>query len=189
MKVCYSLLRALIPTGAMILAVVLPLLPDRPACATAGLAEWEIETPGGNRISHIDPLKERYGTCLRKADAQPGVVVDDPSRVYADQLEWWQYYPRYVLGKARQGWFIFEEATARIEYFESEEDLNHDIEHRELGKPLSQRMTPADGWNQTWMPAIRDRCAQISKDAPASGDVSESVRQAMRKYCDQVPGR
>jgi hypothetical protein len=173
----------------MILAVVLPFLPDRPAFATAGLAEWEIATPGGNRISHIDPLKERYGTCLRKADAQPGVVVDDPSRVYADQLEWWQYYPRYVLGKARQGWFIFEEATARIEYFDGEEDLNHDTEHRRLGQPLSQRMTPADGWNQTWMPAIRDRCTQISKDGPASGDVSESVRQAMRKYCDQVPGR
>src|SRR2546427_2160909 len=38
--------------------------------ATAGLAEWEVATPGGHRISHIDPLKEHYGTCLRRADAQ-----------------------------------------------------------------------------------------------------------------------
>jgi hypothetical protein len=180
------LLRFVIPAVAMIFAVG-SLLIDRPAFATAGLAEWEIATPGGNRISHIDPLKERYGTCLRKADDQPGVVLDDPSRLYADQLEWWQYYPRYVLGKARQGWFIFEETTGKVDYFKTEEDLIHDIEHRKLGQPLSQRMTPADGWNQAWMPAIRDRCTQVSKDAHGNGEISDSVTQAIRKYCDQMP--
>jgi hypothetical protein len=182
----YSFLRFLLPAVAVSLAASFALLTERRAFATAGLAEWEVATPGGNRISHIDPLKERYGTCLRKADDQPGMVLDDPSRVYADQLEWWQYYPRHVLGKARQGWFIFDESTARLEYFKSEQDLTHDIDHRKLGKPLSRRMTPADGWNEAWMPAIRDRCTQVSQDARADGELSDSVRQALRKYCDQM---
>jgi hypothetical protein len=184
-----SKLGFLLPTVAMSFAVSLTLPTSRRAFATAGLAEWEIATPGGNRISHIDPLKERYGTCLRKADDQPGVILDDPTRVYADRVEWWQYYAGYVLGKARQGWFLFEESTASVEYFKSEEDLTYEIERRKLGRPLFKRMTPADGWNEAWMPAIRDRCSQVYKDARADGEIPESVSQAIRKYCDQVPDR
>ncbi len=170
------------------LAVVLAwtLQPQRVAFATAGAAEWEIATPGGNRISHIDRLKERYGTCLRQADAQPGVIIDDPAHIYVDHLEWWQYYPRHVLGKASQGFFLFDEALPRAEYFKSEPELLREIEHRKLGPPVSQRRTPADGWNEAWMPAIRERCVQLlAKETPEEG-MSDTVREALRKYCDQA---
>jgi hypothetical protein len=92
-------------------------------------------------------------------------------------------------GKARQGWFIFEESTARVEYFKSEKDLADEIEHRKLGQPLSKRKTPADGWNEAWMPAVHDRCTQVSQDAGTDGEISGSLKQSIRKYCDQVPDR
>jgi hypothetical protein len=174
---------------AVALATGLVLVADRTVLATAGFAEWEIATPGGHRISHIDPLKERYGTCLRKADDTPGAVLDGPARVFVEQLEWWQYYPDHVLGKARGGLFIFDESTEKVHYFKSEEGLSSEIRLRRLGQPLSPRRTPADGWYEAWMPVIRDRCAQFEKDGPGDSETSESVRAAMREYCDQVPAR
>jgi len=61
------------------------------AFATVGFAEWEVATPGGHRISHIDPLKERHGTCLRRADQQPGLISSDPADVFVNHVEWWTY--------------------------------------------------------------------------------------------------
>src|SRR2546425_3159525 len=84
----------------------------QPATGAVGLAEWEIETPGGHRISHVDPLKARFGTCLRRAG--------DMADVYADHLEWWTYHPGHVVGKAAKGYFLFDERSRRIEYFPSE---------------------------------------------------------------------
>ena len=179
-------IRFLLQIMSLATAAIFALRPGPPAFATAGLAEWEISTPGGNLISHIDPLKDRYGTCLRKADAQPGVVLDDPARVYADQLEWWQYYPGYVAGKARRGLFIFEESSRAVRYFKNERDLADELTRRKVGKPSSQRKTPADGWNEAWLPVIRARCAQLTKDASSTGDTSEAAREAIRKYCDQA---
>jgi hypothetical protein len=179
-KISLGVLAALLVAGFAI-------LPVRQALATAGVAEWEIVTPGGNRISHIDPLKERHGTCLRKADDNPGVVVDDPARVYVEQLEWWQYYPSYVVGKARDRLFLFEESTHTVHYFVTEDELSGEIKHKGLGQPASQRKTPADGWNEAWMPMIRERCAQFEQGGSGAGEASEAVRAAMRRYCDQVP--
>ena len=184
-KVHHSVRRLTFQMLPIALAVVWALQTHRLAFATAGVAEWEITTPGGNRISHIDPLKERYGTCLRKADDQPGVIVDDPARIYVDHVEWWQYYPQHVLGQARQGFFIFDESLSRAEYFKSEQEFLREIEHRKLGHPVSQRRTPADGWNEAWAPAIRERCTQLAKEAPEKG-ISDAASEALRKYCDQV---
>jgi hypothetical protein len=174
---------------SMLFAAGFAILPDPPVLATAGMAEWEIATPGGHRISHIDPLKERYGTCLRKADDTPGIVVDDPARVYVEQLQWWQYYPGYVVGKARDKLFLFEESTHAVHYFGTEGELALEIKRRGLGRPVSQRKTPADGWKEAWLPMIRERCAQFDKGGSSAGEVSESVRAAMRSYCDQVRER
>ena len=186
---CHLMRKISLEVLVALLAAGFAILPDRPALATAGIAEWEIVTPGGNWISHIDPLKERHGTCLRKADDTPGVVVYDPARVYVEQLEWWQYYSRYVVGKAGDKLFVFEESTHTVHYFITENELDGEIKRKGLGQPVSERKTPADGWNEAWMPTIRERCAQFEKGGSGAGEASESVRAAMRRYCDQAPAR
>src|SRR4051812_23170055 len=56
----------------------------RPARGTAGMAEWDLKTPGTNVICHSDPFIERYGTCLRPADKTPGAN----ETVYVAQIDW-----------------------------------------------------------------------------------------------------
>lgn len=174
---------------AAVLAIGLVFLAHRAAFATAGLAEWEIATPGGNRISHIDPLKERHGTCLRKADDTAGLVLDDPARIYVEDLEWWQYYPGHVVGKGRGGLFVFDEASHAVGYFKTEAELSSEVMREKLGRPISARKTPADGWDEAWMPGVRERCRQFEKDSGGTSNTSEEVKAAMRRYCDQVPAR
>jgi hypothetical protein len=178
-----------IKARAAVVAIALLLLAYQTVFATAGLAEWEIATPGGNRISHIDPLKKRHGTCLRKADDTTGLVLDEPARIYVEELEWWQYYPGHVVGKGRGGLFVFNEATHAVRYFKTEADLRSVVTRERLGQPISPRKTPADGWNEAWMPLIRERCRQFEKDSGGTSHTSEEVKAAMRRYCDQVPAR
>ena len=154
--------------------------------ATAGLAEWEVATPGGHRISHIDPLKEHYGTCLRRADAQPGVISNTPSEIYVDHLEWWRYYPGHVVGKAAKGFFVFQEATERVDYFTTEGGLSKALAGRKLGKPSSERRTPADGWNEAWLPVLRARCKEVQGTMNSDSAVPETVRKQMNEYCRQL---
>ena len=154
--------------------------------ATAGLAEWEVATPGGHRISHIDPLKERYGTCLRRADAQPGVISNTPSEIYVAHLEWWRYYPGHVVGKAAKGFFVFQEATERVDYFTTEGGLSKALAGRKLGKPSSERRTPADGWNEAWLPVLRERCKEVQGTMSSDSAVPETVRKQMNEYCRQL---
>ena len=182
----HSILTPRVQTLLTIVAVGVVLRRDRAVFATAGLAEWEITTPGGNQISHIDPLKERYGTCLRQADDHPGVIIEDPRRIYVDHLEWWQYYPRHVVGQGSRGFFIFDESSRSVDYFKTEQDLTREIGNRHLADPISERHTPVDGWNDAWMPAIRERCAQIGKQGAPDAGLSDAAKEALRRYCDQV---
>ena len=154
--------------------------------ATAGLAEWEVATPGGHRISHIDPLKERYGTRLRRADAQPGVISNTPSEIYVAHLEWWRYYPGHVVGKAAKGFFVFQEATERVDYFPTEGELSKALTGRKLGRPSSERRTPADGWNVAWLPVLRERCKEVQGTMNSDSAVPETVRKQMNEYCRQL---
>ena len=68
------------------------------------------------------------------------------------QLEWWQYYPGHVVGKGRGGLFVFNEATHAVRYFKTEAELRSVVTRERLGQPISPRKTPADGWNEAWMP-------------------------------------
>jgi hypothetical protein len=96
-------LRALVATVAAAAA--------RPALATVGAAEWQVETPGGSRIVHLDPYKERHGTCLL------GPGGDD--EVYVSNIRWWQYYATYVLGEAESGFFLFDEVSRRVDWYDN----------------------------------------------------------------------
>lgn len=108
--------------------------------ATAGLAEWEIRTPGGNLISSIDPLKSSYGICLRKADQTQGLISTNPADIYVSHLEWWNYYKGYVAGKGKQ-YFLFNEKTRKAQFFATEPQMLQTIFARGLGTPISKRLT------------------------------------------------
>jgi len=134
---------------ALNLAVLLlATLSENHAIATVGLAEWEIKTPGGHLISHIDPIKERYSTCLRKPDKTPGLI--NQPEVYVSHLKWWQYYNGYVIGKGNKGYFIFNERSKKTEFFGTRTLLEQTIETRRLGSSRSKKMTPGDGWEMAW---------------------------------------
>ena len=92
-------------------AIVLTALVIVPCFATAGFAEWEIKTPGGNLISHVDPFIAANGTCLRSAR---------PEKIYVAHLDWWRYYRNALVGKAKNGFFIFNETSHAVSFFASE---------------------------------------------------------------------
>jgi hypothetical protein len=94
-----------------------------------------------------------------------------------------------VVGKGRGGLFVFNEATHAVRYFKTEAELRSVVTRERLGQPISPRKTPADGWNEAWMPLIRERCRQFEKDSGGTSHTSEEVKAAMRRYCDQVPAR
>ena len=164
--------------------VALRLLTAGVAFAAVGLAEWEITTPGGHRISHIDPLKASQGTCLRRADRQPGIIEQRADDIFVSHLEWWMYYSGVVVGQARDGFFLFDEAGASVERVPTEARLRERIAQRHLGQPQSKRMTPEDGWNEAWMPLLRQRCAALTAGGADVGDAS--AREAITKYCAKL---
>jgi len=133
------------------------------AWATAGLAEWDVQTPGTNMVCHSDPFIADHGTCLRPRDAKPG-ESSDPA-VYVSHLEWWQYFPGHVVGQAKRGHFMFNEVTRKVEYLETEAKLLTRIRELSLGNPMTRRLTDKDGWNLSWGPVIRAQMEQRKKSA------------------------
>jgi hypothetical protein len=138
------------------------LLTILPLAATAGLAEWEIKTPGGNFISHTDPWIAKHATCLRTGE-----------KIQVSHLEWWRYHPNAVIaGKARQSFFLFDEAIRVVALFPDAERLEAALSSRRIGPPVAAAMTPADGWRQVWGPILEKRCKELgaASASPADGD-------------------
>jgi hypothetical protein len=160
------------------IAAVATVLAALPALGTVGLAEWETATPGGHQISHVDPLKERFGTCLRN----PGAIRDDPAGIYVDHLEWWAFYPDHVAGKARGGYFVFDERSRRVDFYSTERDLSRRIAALGLGPPTSKRLTPEDGWREAWLPVYRESCRRLDAGGSAPG-VDAATYQKMKEIC------
>lgn len=152
--------------------------------ATAGLAEWEIRTPGGNLISSIDPLKSSYGICLRKADQTQGLISTNPADIYVSHLEWWNYYKGYVAGKGKQ-YFLFNEKTRKAQFFATEPQMLQTINVRGLGTPISKRLTAQDGWNQTWSGIYRENCKRMLNGSPEFTQQPLQVQERMRSLCQQ----
>ena len=109
--------------------------------ATIGFAEWEIGTPGGSAVSHTDPWKEKHGTCLKEKKGD---------KVYVSKITWWQYYEGNVIGKNDKSYFIFNDKNKDVKNIDSEINLNKEIKELKMGKPLSRKMTPKDGWVLVW---------------------------------------
>mgnify|MGYP001814371545 FL=1 len=155
--------------------VVAVLMIVKYASATIGFAEWQIQTPGNNLISHIDPLKERYSTCLRPADRAPGSIYEGELKVYVSHLRWWQYYNGYVVGKGNRGYFIFNEKSAAVEFFIRRDLLEKGITKRRLGNPTSKKMLPGDGWAMVWGP-------KLEKNDPEYKKKQDAMRKKVCEY-------
>src|SRR6266404_1645283 len=96
-------------------AILLTALAIAPCFATAGLAEWEIKTPGGNLISHVDPFIAANGTCLRSAR---------PEAIYVAHLDWCRYYRNAVVGKQRRGFSFSTKQAIAVSFLVSKAELN-----------------------------------------------------------------
>ena len=116
--------------------------------ATAGFAEWEVYTPGGNLISHTDIWKAEHGTCLR-SDAQPDA---GDTTIFVSFLTRWRYYPGHVVGDYDDGHFIFDEITREVRRYSSAAEFQRGIESASLRQPISRWLASRDGWQEAWLP-------------------------------------
>jgi len=166
----------------LLLTVLAGLWRPHPAMATVGMAEWDLKTPGTNVVCHTDPFIAQHGTCLRPADKKPGVIADET--VYVSHLEWWQYFKGQVIGKARRVFFVFHETSKAVGYFDTEAGLQARLKQLHLGPPLTRRLTPADGWQLTWAPVMRQGLERLKKSQEYK-QMSDAQKQAIEKQLEQ----
>ena len=136
--------------------ILLTVVAVTPVLATAGFAEWEVYTPGGNLISRTDVRKAQHGTCLR-SDAQPDA---GKAQIYASQLVRWRYYEGVVAGEDDERYFLFVESDGAIVRFGTEDELRREVGSRGLS-PLSGWLGPGDGWHEAWFPFMVWRPCKI----------------------------
>jgi hypothetical protein len=136
------------PRPALLGLVLALLWAAPPAAATVGLAEWEIVTPGGNRVAHTDTWKETEGDVI---------VNGDPlhPRLLVSRVRRWQYVGGLIVGEAgvdgATGWFVVDEASLQVTPFPSEEALRGELGARKLPAPTAW-YTAGDGWAEAWYP-------------------------------------
>jgi hypothetical protein len=154
--------------------VLLLALPS-PVRSTAGFAEWEIETPGGNRVSHVDPLIEEHGTCLRGPAGAAG-----SERVFVARLHSWVYHPGFVAGRSEGGFFLFDETRRTVRRFATETELVRAVRAAGIGRAAGRRMTPGDGWRMVWQPILEERCRQLDRAEEPFAAMPAEERERMR---------
>lgn len=133
----------------LLLCAMFTLMPVVPVQAGIGLAEWEIKTPGRSFIGNNDSYPD-CGTCLVSRPSENSSIN---SKIQASHVEWWQYHAGYISGQAKEGFFLFDERRKTIQFFQTKAELQRTIASLQL-KPMSQSMTPQDGWNQVWQPIL-----------------------------------
>jgi hypothetical protein len=125
----------------IILFVIVVLLRNQVGFATVGIAEWELVTPGGYKISHSDPWKDKHGTFLKQKNGD---------KIYISKIDWWQYYEENIIGKSESNYFIFNENNHHVILIDNEDHFIKKIQKLKLGKPKSKKMLPQDGWDLVW---------------------------------------
>lgn len=140
-----------------------------PAVATMGLAEWEVPTPGTNIVCSSDPFKADHGVCLRTPENLGGKRAD--TKIAVSHIEWWQYYPGYVIGKAREGYFLFHETRRTVAFEPTKAALSKRLEALGRRTPSGRRLLPKDGWEMVWSAIVRPG-AKPRRNTGAPGGVS-----------------
>ena len=111
------------------------------AHATAGLAEWEVKTPGGHFICHTDPYLEKFKVWL-SSDCQS-------EQAFIERIQSWRYYDGFVLGEAAQGKFVFDEAKHEAVWLRAGVTFEAEVSKRKL-EAISEWLTPGDGYVEGW---------------------------------------
>jgi hypothetical protein len=92
------------------------------AWGTIGMAEWEISTPGGNKIGNSDGLHGNVRTAIYK----------DYSTIYVKNVQEYGFYTKAVIGKAEQGFFVFNEKTKETKFFRTKAQLCSKVKEQGL---------------------------------------------------------
>ena len=155
--------------------------------AGVGLAEWTIETPGKNRIADSDQLADQ-GVCLHRP-TKAGGVLDDKA-VCVSHIQWWLYSENHVVGRAKRGFFIFDERSREMQYFDSQAVLEAGMKELKLEKPLSKRLTPQDGWNigvgSVLIDAYQQRLRELEAGSGEANNLGPAERELQKKSMEQM---
>ena len=100
---------------AAIVAFVIISCWQLPSWGTAGFAEWQDSTPGGNLIGNMDGPGAR------------GVYLSSKGGVYLDRIVDYGFYDGIVVGISKstgtEKYFLFHEDTKKIEFFTTKQSL------------------------------------------------------------------
>lgn len=101
----------------LVLLLCLPLA----VWGTPGFAEWEDSTPGGNNIGNNDIVPGDVGTAIYSKDYS----IDGPDyiKVYVQHISDYGFYDGAIIGKARKGFFLFNEDNKNVIYFANKQQL------------------------------------------------------------------
>jgi hypothetical protein len=146
--------------------------------AGIGLGEWTIETPGKNFIADSDLFPDQ-GVCLHRPAEANGALGDHA--VCVAHIEWWMYFQDHVVGKAKKGFFVFDERSRKVETFENQASFDAGMKKRELAKPLSKRLTPQDGWNLGVGMVLIGMYQKQLKDLKEGGGIAKDLGPAERQ--------
>ena len=145
--------------AALVVALLL-LVRAMPLQGRAGVAEWEVYTPGGHLISDTDSQDPNLVPCLR-TDIKPGA---SRSRILVAGLRRWRYHPDHVVGESKAGYFLMNESTGELIWPSSESEFEKALD--DLGQPESRWMTPTDGWREAWFPFVVWRPCRLLLNGP-----------------------
>lgn len=155
-----------------------------PCHARSGLAEWEIETPGKNRLADSDRFSEQHGVCLYQP-AKADEVLDEKA-ILVSHIQWWRYYKDHVVGKAKKGFFLADERSKKVDYLTDEAGLEESVKKRNLGEPISKRLVPQDGWNMGVGAVMKQlyekRIKELESGEGSAQDLSEADRATQKQY-------
>ena len=147
-----------------------------PAQATAGFAEWYVNTPGGHTIRHMDGWLEEHGDCL----------TDEAGKVFVSHLKTWRYYEGFVAGEDGKGFFLFSEGTQEINRFETRPSLDGRLQS--VGTPLSDWLVGQDGFIEAYYPMYwgvckhdRDKSKELLGDQVDCNEITSVERRNLYK--------
>jgi hypothetical protein len=105
----------------MILIVCL----QSPSFATVGFAEWEMVTPGGNKVGKNDNL-----------GVDGRAIYDDAFQIYMRDIGDFGFADGFIIGESRKGngkrFFLFNEETKKGDYFATKQQLCSQLKQQSL---------------------------------------------------------
>ena len=149
--------------------------------ASIGLGEWTIETPGKNQIAKTDQLGKR-GVCLHRPFKNGQLEEKD---VLVTQIRWWSYGQKHVVGKAKKGYFVFDEKSASTQFYKRHKEFDAATKALKIDAAEGSRLTAQDGWNigvgKPLMEIYQKQIEELKKGTGQFKKLDPSERESLRK--------